>query len=250
MDLEANLQSYLGGNSTNPDGRDPTERNVSFDHCFNYFQSYRELGKAHELASPANVQLSCLHLNFYLASWGMLRNSQLMQKNAKYLIPVIEVIATADASLWEIDAHCYDPTNIQRLDELAGKICNALPNVSGTDTLKTKIMLGVFGSVPAFDTTFRRACKEERMVATFGERGLKTIAEFYQKNENVINAYRVRTLDFDGGHTQRCYTRAKVIDMALSTEGEKRELADKLAKKLVAKKLAELAGAQTRLLAV
>jgi hypothetical protein len=229
INLEANLQRYLGGNNTNPDGRDPTERNVSFDHCFNYFQSYREAGYTHDLASSGNVQLSCLHLGFYLASWGMLRNSKLLRKNAKYLVPVVEVIATADASLWDIDADCYSSTNIQRLRELANKICTALPGVSGTDTLKTKIMLGVFGSVPAFDTTFRRGCKEERMVATFGERGLKKIAEFYQENETIVNAYRVRTLDFSGGHTQRCYTRAKVVDMALSTEGEKQELADKLA---------------------
>jgi hypothetical protein len=229
INLEANLQRHLGGNNRSPDGRDPTERNVSFDHCFNYFQSYREAGITHELASSTNVQLSCLHLGFYLASWGMLRNSKLMQKNAKYLVSVVEVIATADASLWDIDADCYSSTNIQRLEELAIKICTALPGVSGTDTLKTKIMLGVFGSVPAFDRTFRRGCKEERMVATFGERGLKKIAEFYQENEKIVDAYRVRTLDFSGGHTQRCYTRAKVIDMALSTEGEKQELADKLA---------------------
>jgi hypothetical protein len=229
INLEANLQRYLGGNNRSPDGRDPTERNVSFDHCFNYFQSYREAGITHELASSTNVQLSCLHLGFYLASWGMLRNSKLMQKNAKYLVSVVEVIATADASLWDIDADCYSSTNIQRLEELAIKICTALPGVSGTDTLKTKIMLGVFGSVPAFDRTFRRGCKEERMVATFGERGLKKIAEFYQENEKIVDAYRVRTLDFSGGYTQRCYTRAKVIDMALSTEGEKQELADKLA---------------------
>ena len=73
-------------------------------------------------------------------------------------------------------------------------------------------------------------------------RGLKKIAEFYQKNEKVINAYRVRTLDFSGGHTQRCYTRAKVIDMALSTEGERLiKQADELAK------LAKLAAAQNKL---
>lgn len=229
INLEANLHSYLHGNNTNPDGRDPTERNVSFDHCFNYFQSYREAGNTHELASSANVQLSCLHLGFYLASWGMLRNSKLMQKNAEHLVPVVEVIATADASLWDIDADCYSSTNIQHLCELAIKICSALPGVSGTDTLKTKIMLGVFGSVPAFDRTFRRGCKEVGLGATFGESGLKNIAEFYQENKKTITAYRVPTLDFSGGYTQRCYTRAKVIDMVFSTEGEKREQADKLA---------------------
>ena len=239
MDLEANLQTYLGGNNTNPDGRDPTTRNVSFDYCFNHFQSYRESGTARELASPANLELSCLHLGFYLASWGMLRNSKLLEKSAKYLVPVVEIIANADAPLWDIDADAYTPTNIQRLGEIAAKICSALPDVSGTDTLKTKIMLGVFGSVPAFDRTFRRACREQAMVATFGKRALKKISDFYRENQEVIDAYRLRTIDFNGGYTQRCYTRAKVIDMALSTEGEKLEQADELAR------VAELAASET-----
>jgi hypothetical protein len=77
------------------------------------------------------------------------------------------------------------------------------------------------------------------MVATFGKRALRKIAVFYQEHEKVINGYRVRTLDFSGGHTQRGYTRAKVIDMALSTEGEK------LIKQ--ADELAKLAAAQNKL---
>jgi len=71
-------------------------------------------------------------------------------------------------------------------------------------------MLGVFGSVPAFDTTFRRGCKEERMVATFGERGLKKIAEFYQENETIVNAYRVRTARFQrGAYAAMLYARRR-----------------------------------------
>jgi len=230
MDLEANLRSYLGANSTNPDGRDPAERNVSFDYCFNYFQSHCEAGTLHELANPDNVLLSCLHLGFYLASWGMLRNSKLMEKSAKYLVPVVELIALTDATLWKIDADRYTLTNIQLLVELANRIGDALPDVAGTDTLKTKIMLGVFGSVPAFDRNFKRGCKEVGMVATFGQRALVKIADFYLKNAQIIDTYRVPTLNFSGGHTQRYYTRAKVIDMAVSTEGEKLEQADKVAK--------------------
>jgi hypothetical protein len=244
MDIETNLQTYLGGNNINPDGRDPTTRNVSFDYCFNHFQSYRESGSLLELASPANLQLSCLHLGFYLASWGMLRNSKLLEKSAKYLVPVVEVIATADASLWDIDADSYTPKNIQSLREIAAKICNALPDVSGTDTLKTKIMLGVFGSVPAFDRTFRRACREEGMVATFGKRALKKISDFYREHQEVIDAYRVRTIDFNGGYTQRCYTRAKLIDMVLSTQGEKLEQSDEVAR------VTKLAASRNRLIAV
>ena len=223
MDLEANLLIYLGGDSANPDGREPNERCASFDYCFNYFQLFRDSGNIAALASPANVQLSCLHLGFYLASWGMLRNSELQEKSARYLIPVVEVIASADVAFWEIDADCYTESNIQRLVELAGKICNALPDVSGTDALKTKIMLGVFGNVPAFDRNVSQGCIAEGMVGTFNEGALEMIAAFYRRNDSVIDAYRVPTFDFiRGAHTQRYYTRAKVIDMALSIEGEKR----------------------------
>lgn len=208
LDLDANLRRYL-------DGRTPNERYASFDYCFNYFQSFRESGDVSALASQANVQLSCLQLGFYLASWGMLRGSaDLLQKSARHLIQVIEVVARTDASLWELDAHCYTESNIQRLLELASTIRRPHPGMS--DILVTKIMLGVFGSVPAFDSNFKRGCR----VATFGPKALRKIGTFYQDHAEVINAYRVSTLDFDSGEpTQRTYTRAKVIDMAFFIEG-------------------------------
>jgi len=77
-------------------------------------------------------------------------------------------------------------------------------------------MLGVFGSVPAFDTNFRRGFQ----VTTFGPKALRKIGTFYQKHADLIDAYRVPTLDFFGGEpTKRHYTRAKVIDMAFLIEG-------------------------------
>ncbi len=219
VDLDANLRRYLDG-ATGSGGRKPNERYASFDYCFNYFQSFRELGNISALAGPANVQLSCLQLGFYLASWGMLRGSaELLQKSARQLVPIIEVVAGTDASLWELDAHCYTESNIQRLLELANTIRRAHPGMS--DILVTKIMLGAFGSVPAFDTNFRRGCRVAGIVATFGLRALRKIGAFYQDNAAVIDAYRVPTLDFvSGEHTQRRYTRAKVIDMAFFIEGE------------------------------
>ena len=241
MNLEVNLRSYLDG-GTNSDGREPNERYASFDYCFNYFQSLRDSGRVSLLANSANVELSCLHLGFYLASWGMLRGStELLQKSVRYLIPVIEAIARTDASFWEIDADSYTESNIRCLCEGADTIRAALPGMS--DTLLTKIMLGVFGSVPAFDTNFKKACGSEGMVQTFGVRALRKIGTFYKDNAAVIDAYRVPTLDFiTGGHTQRCYTRAKVIDMAFFIEGEK-----KVQQSAELLKLAKLAAAQNKL---
>ena len=109
MDLSANLRKYL-------DGRKPNERYASFDYCFNYFQSFREADAISALASPINIELSCLQLGFYLASWGMLRGSaQLLQKSARNLIPIVEVLAHTETALWELDAHCYTESNIQHL---------------------------------------------------------------------------------------------------------------------------------------
>jgi hypothetical protein len=215
LDLDANLRRYLDGGDGSG-GRAPNERYASFDYCFNYFQSFRETRDVSALASPANAQLSCLQLGYYLASWGMLRGSaDLLQKSARHLMPIIEVVARSDSSLWELDAHCYTESNIRLLLDLANTIRRAHPRMS--DILVTKIMLGVFGSVPAFDTNFKRGCG----VGTFCPKALRKIGAFYQDHAGVIDAHRVSTLDFiSGEHTQRTYTRAKVIDMAFFIEGQ------------------------------
>jgi hypothetical protein len=199
----------------------PNNRYASFDYCFNYFQSFRESREISALAHRANVQNSCLHLGFYLASWGMYRGStQLLKNSLRYLVPLIKVVAGTDASLWKIDAHCYTESNIDRLWQLRCAILQAYPKM--TPALLTKSMLGVFGNVPAFDTNFRQGCRAAGIASTFGPKALEQIGVFYQENAAVIDSYRhqLPTLDFvTGKHTKRCYTRAKLIDMAFFIEG-------------------------------
>jgi hypothetical protein len=208
MDIEGNLKTYLGKH-------EPTARYTSFDYCFNHFQSHRGVGLA-ELASPAGMELSCLHLGFYLASWGMLRGSSaLLQRSIRHYAPVIEVVASASPSLWEIDAHAYTDEAIEALRETAGQLRAALPD-GASDILVTKIMLGTFGCVPAFDTYFKKGFG----VSTFGGQSLRKIAGFYRENADIIEAHRVPTFDFaSGATTNRRYTRAKVIDMIFFIEG-------------------------------
>lgn len=216
MDIEGNLREFLG-DGIRPDGRD-----ASFDYCFNYFQTFRESREIYALASPSNVEMSCLQLGFYLASWGMYRGSAtLLQKSVRYLVPVIAVIAQTDISLWEIDAHCYTESNVERLLELSSAIRESCPDMKNgmSDTLVTKIMLGVFGNVPAFDTYFRHGCKALGMVETFNSSALKQIGAFYTEHAEVIENGRQPTISFATGEpTQRTYTRAKVIDMAFFCE--------------------------------
>lgn len=209
MDIESNLAAYLGA-------REPTARYASFDYCFNYFRSFQETEDLESLVSGLNLQLSCLHLGFYLASWGMLRGStQLLQRSVKHFEPVIEVIASARPEVWSIDADAYTDGNIEILLEVSRQLRAAFPE-GASDILITKIMLGVFGSVPAFDTYFKKGFG----VSTFGRKSLMRIGSFYRDNSEVIDRHRVPTLDFaTGTMTERKYSRAKVIDMIFFVEG-------------------------------
>lgn len=203
MNFSANVTTYLNG-------RTPDARYASFDYCFNYFQAFHEAGRESALLESEFIELSCLQLGFYLASWGMLRGSaEMLQKSARSLVPVIKLIARADTALWEIDAHSYTDANIRLLMETRDLFRKASPSMS--DILFTKIMLGVFGNVPAFDINFKRGFG----CSTFGPKALQRIGAFYQDKRVAIDQRRAKTLDFVTGEaTSRKYSRAKVIDMA------------------------------------
>lgn len=214
LTLHENIAKYLNG-GVDSEGREPDARYASFDYCFNYFQSFREAKNLGAIADPKNIQLNCLSLGFYLASWGMFRGSaELLQKSARHLRAAVELIANADAAIWEIDAHCYTESNILQLLEMGRVFRQSYSGMS--DILVTKIMLGVFGNVPAFDTNFKKGFR----VSTFGPKALRKIGTFYEENHAVIEKFRTLTLDFlTGEPTSRKYTRAKVIDMAFFVEG-------------------------------
>jgi hypothetical protein len=219
IDIEANLQEYITNGRTTS-GLQPSERYASFDYCFNYFQSFREDGRLAELVAPAHLQTSCLEIGFYLAGWGMLRGSSfLLNKSAKFYEPLIAAIASAEPALWDIDAHRYTPANVDLLLECKDAVRCALGRANDpSDTLVSKIMLGVFGNVPAFDTAFRTGFG----VSAFGKRSIGKIADFYRTHADIVDKHRIPTMDFEtGAQTHRLYTRAKVIDMVFFIEGYK-----------------------------
>jgi hypothetical protein len=160
MDIETSIEKFMGD-------RKPDRRYTSFDYCFNYFQTYREQGRTADLSTRQNMQLSCLQLGFYLASWGMFRaSSRLPSRSLTQFEPLIEVIAGAPAQAREIDAHCYSPRNVALLTDLGQRIASIFPHPV-TPTLITKIMLGVFGSVPALDQFVVKGMRKEGISVSF-----------------------------------------------------------------------------------
>ena len=214
MDISGNIRDYLD--------RSPDKRYSSFDYCYNYFREFCEQGNIGAITSPTNVQLSCLQLGFYLASWGMLRGSSfLLQKSVKHYEELISVIAKTPKVCWEIDLDSYSNENIAKLLDLHKYILGSLGENDeyASTTLVTKIMLGVFGNVPALDYNFSKGFGFSKY---FSGSLLRKISHFYQTNKEEFDKHRIKTIDFSTGkETHRYYTKAKLVDMVGFIEGLK-----------------------------
>lgn len=197
---------------------DLDHRYRSFNYCYNYF--YRNKGYL-----TKDLEKSCLVLGFYLASWGMFRGASfLLQKSARHYQRTIEYIDSLYNKapyLWQIDVDQYS-SNIDSImciyEQIKKKL--SVPNTKQHSTLATKVMLGIFGFVPAYDRYFRGAF-HDIFVPTcgftkFNEQSLGCIKEFYEANRDVIDrlSSSIHTIDFPtGGKTEIKYPKAKIIDM-------------------------------------
>ena len=212
------IDKFLYGNGKNK-GKKPDERYASFDYCFNYFHSFYRRNKISDISNDSNLQMSCLQLGFYLASWGMMRGSSfLLEKSVRHFKNLIIALSKMDPKIWEIDVDSYNDENIELLLNCKSVIAGALgKNYNPTDTLITKIMLGVFANVPAFDQYFCRSFH----VYKLNKKSLKIIRNFYEKNKKSIDFYEIRTFDFlTSNETDIIYSKAKLIDMCGFMEGQ------------------------------
>lgn len=217
------LDKFFDGGPTAYEKR-AISRESSFDYCFNYFQSFHEQNRLPDLLTPKHVQEACLHLAAYLASWGMYRGkSMLLQRSARQYVLLVETIVKADSRVWALDVDKYTPENFALLTKLERQIHAALQGKSeATSTLTTKVMLGVFGNVPALDTFVCNALRDLQGFNAYGldDKTLQGIQQFYDNHKAVFDSYTVNTIDFNGQPTPRLYPKAKLVDMALFMHGQ------------------------------
>jgi len=138
----------------------------------------------------------------------------LLKQSSRGLADVVSVVAETSSAVWALDVEIYSDESIGELLKLSERIREALPN-GGTDTLITKVMLGVFGNIPAFDRFFRAGFDSYSLC----EAALKKIRTYFDHHREEIANITPMTIDFDGAHTTRPYTQAKVIDMVFFVEG-------------------------------
>ena len=219
MEIKKAIELFLYGDEKDK-GRHPKERYASFDYCYNYFYSFYKENKVCEMANDENLQLSCLQLGFYLASWGMMRGSSfLLQKSARNYKDLIAAISKMDRKLWEIDVDNYTDQNIDLLLDCKKQIINALGKEKNpSDTLVTKIMLGVFANIPAFDQYVSKSFK----TYSVNKKCLLKVKNFYEENNAIFDSYQIPTFDFlTSKETDTIYTKAKLIDMYAFIDGSR-----------------------------
>ncbi|MEK4877898.1 hypothetical protein [Paenibacillus sp. FSL R5-0908] len=166
---------------------------------------------------------ACLHLAFYLASWGMLRGGTfLLQKDYRvheYLLKRVfreERYTQLYSPEYDnvLSYQYYDGIDILIKDVREAYSYNVLSisdkeSISVSDTLASKILLGLFGIVPAYDRFFVSAMKMHGLSKTsFTQESLVTIVDFYLDNEVEFNKCR-ELLTSEGNE----YTPMKLVDM-------------------------------------
>ena len=215
--ITSNVERFLCADPAGQGSSGGRER--SWDFCFNYFQDQPE--------PTRDLELSCLQLGYYLASWGMLRGSSyLLQKtNSSHYAKTIAVIQAANPRLRGVDADRYHQSEVRALllETYSDLYKALLPTGREGATLVSKVMMGVWGVLPSFDTflikSFRALGETPAERAAFNQpsdRSLALLGEFYQAHAAEIDelTQRFTTVDFSTGQpTHRQLTRAKIIDM-------------------------------------
>lgn len=172
----------------------------SWVHCHNAFH------KLHHL--PNQREYLCLHLAWYLASWGMLRNSFLLAHDYYVHWNVVnQLCADEFTPLFE---HPERP-QLDLVLKAADTIAKSYPAQKTTDTLKTKILLVVFGCTPAYDRYFRYSASTYKVCSqNFNRRSLEALWRYYNDNKQKFD-----TLQKMFTNEGISYPPMKLMDMAM-----------------------------------
>lgn len=193
-----------------------------------------------------NYDSTAQYLFNYLASWGMLRNSFLLQLNYKSLIPIVELLDKKTSIVKLLDKKgtivklldkdyyrlsTFDPYAVtspkgqsicdilNAAKDIRSVFSNTLnsmgantKNTNATDTLVTKILLGTLGCTVAYDTNVLAGLCSIGLTRTFDENSLYELCEFAKSYKTEINNLIVQYGASQYGVSKYVYTPMKILD--------------------------------------
>ena len=195
---------------------DDHSRYLSWEHCYLFFKE----NSKQILADEKMLDLASLNLAFYLASWGMYRgSSNLLQKDYKIHTELIKTLLKKLAYLWD------ETITWEQLDK-ANKIVKLHYQDNGvtpTDTLITKVLMGIFGCVPAYDRYFIIGLKQ------YNKTHDEHISQSYNKNsfenlKKLTNGLKTRYLISKDTIT---YPKMRLLDAYFWFKGKELDNRDK-----------------------
>lgn len=204
----------------------PNHRYRSWEHCYTFFTK-------HLFATDnETIDLMCLHLSNYLASWGMFRGAAfLLQKDYKVHLEVVYAMLNERYRiLRNTDIRTVNEEYINRIFELDQKIeeiyrkkTTDLENENGrnsSDTLITKILLGVFGCVPAYDRYFKSGLRSTGIASgEFSKRSIAQLLGFYERYYDEFEIVRQKISEYGVE-----YPPMKIIDMCFWQVGFEKDM--------------------------
>ncbi|MCV3406436.1 hypothetical protein L8T94_04770 [Campylobacter lari] len=184
-------------------------RYLSWEHCYGYFYNNR---------GDVDYDCASLMLSFYLASWGMYRGSSfLLRYDYKIYKTMLEELLTID--LW--DKH--DWSQIIKANEIIErKLSPYKKNKEDknnknkiSNTLITKILLGIFGCTPAYDRFFTNGLRQynsknsNEISISYGENSYKGIVDLIDRCKSNFEFPKIK-LKFN---EDIYYPDMKIMDM-------------------------------------
>lgn len=189
--MENIIKKYIGQNNQK------FQRYNSWNHCYEAFGN-----------NELNNTTLALHLGFYLASWGMYRgSSKLLDRDYLVHIEAVKIIKKYHQlrCAKEHEVSLSDASSIQKLITELSIYYKDEHDVTPTDTLISKIILGTLGCLPAFDRFFVDGVKEhEFKFKSLKEKSLIQLFKFVNHNLPELNHIK-------NDHPE--YSIMKIVDM-------------------------------------
>lgn len=231
------INHLIDGGKTIYDKMTATQYSIdrSWEHCHNAFLKIKQKYKnPRTQITPEEMDFLCLSLGWYLASWGMLRNSFLNEYSHEIHKNAIQVIYDNRwASLWDIDYATLTLEQAEDIQTLAKELEDTYKRIHHfnkddyqlTDTLKTKILLGTIACVPAYDRFFVCALKHSLNKAKLCKESLTELSRVYVKYATEFSSMK----QYCGGG----YPSAKLLDMCFFEYGIKLSEIEEKAKTVI-----------------